>query len=70
MSGWVPCTCEGTWKEKRKNWVVLHRNCNYSYFEFPKGCKHFSDYSLISCTRCLGRFRVKGKYVDDLPNGL
>jgi hypothetical protein len=69
MSGHSPCTCLGTWKEKRRNWIVLDRNCNYSYFEAPKGEKHYSDYSTVSCTKCNGKFRSKANYVSDLENG-
>ena len=70
MSGHNPCTCKGTWKEKRKNWIVLGYKCNYSYFEPPKGCWHPSDYSLVSCTQCTGMFRTKAGYVDNLPMGI
>jgi hypothetical protein len=69
MSGWQPCTCEGTPEEKRKNWVVLHRKHNHSYFESPKGCEHYSDYSLVCCLNCSGMFRTKADYVSDLPDG-
>jgi len=69
MSGHIPCNCKGTWKEKRKNWVVIDRNCNYSYFEYPKGCRHHSDYSLVSCTKCTGLFRTKADYIWRLPDG-
>ena len=67
MSGHNPCTCKGTWEEKRKNWVVTRRNYNNSYFEYPKGQAHYSEYSSISCKKCTGYFRTKAKYVDDLP---
>ena len=68
MSGWSACRCEGTRKEKMKNWVVRERNCNYSYFEYPKGEKHYSDYSLVVCKKCGGMFRTKAKYVESLPD--
>lgn len=69
MSCGNPCTCKGTQKEKRKHWAVIHRNCNYSHFEKPKGQKHYSDYSLIKCMWCLGLFRSKANYVHELPDG-
>ena len=68
MSGWVACECKGTRREKRVNWVVRHRHCNYSYFESPKGGRHYSDYSLVACKKCNGMFRTKAKYVEDLPD--
>lgn len=68
MSAWIPCRCEGSHKEKMKNWRVLHRNCNYSYFEYPKGGRHYSDYSQVVCLNCFGNFRTKSDYVDDLLN--
>lgn len=69
MSAHNPCTCKG--KNRRKKWVVVHRNCNYSYFESPKGGKHYSVYSLVTCKTvgCSGFFRTKAKYVDGLPDG-
>ena len=68
MSAHNPCICKG--KDRRKNWVVIHRNCNYSYFESPKGCRHFSEYSLIMCQTpgCKGFFRTKASYVYGLPD--
>jgi hypothetical protein len=69
MSGWIKCSCEKTQKEKRNNWVVIHRNHNHSYFESPKGAEHYSDYSEVVCTKCSGSFRTKANYVDELPNG-
>ena len=68
MSSWIACSCNGTWEEKRKNWRIIDRNCNYSYFEYPKGQRHYSDYSLVTCLRCTGMFRTKANYVDDLEN--
>lgn len=63
MSAHILCTC-GT----RKNWRVLHRNHNHSYFEQPKGGRHYSDYSEIICLRCPLCFRTKAKYVSDIPD--
>ena len=66
MSGHVPCTCK---PRDRSGWVVVMRNCNFSYFEHPKGCQHHSDYSQVICKKCYGNFRTKAKYVDSLPDG-
>ena len=68
MSGWQPCTCEGTFKEKRKNWYVYRRNYNLSYFESPKGGRHYSEWSSVGCRKCLANFRTKANYVSELPN--
>ncbi len=62
------CQCQGTRKERMKNWVVVDRNCNYSHFETPKAEKHYSDYSLIKCNKCNGYFRTKADYVDSLSD--
>ena len=69
MSGGNPCVCAGSHKDRRKFWIVIHRNCNYSHFEKPKGQKHYSDYSLIKCTRCTGLFRTKASFTYELPDG-
>jgi len=68
MSGGNPCICEGTKEERMKYWRVRYRNCNYSYFEYPKGQKHYSDYSLVVCLRCTGCFRTKANYVHELKD--
>lgn len=68
MRGGEPCSCEGTQKEKRKNWRVIHRNHNHSYFEKPKGQQHYSDYSAIICIKCRGFFRTKSSYVCELKD--
>jgi len=70
MSGWNPCTCEGTREEKMKNWRVMHRNHNHSYFESPKGAQHYSDYSAVVCIAegCMGYFRTKSNYVYGLKD--
>jgi len=68
MSGWSACVCEGTQKEKRKNWRVLHRNHNHSYFQRPQGGRHCSDYSCVVCLKCPGMFRTKANYVDELKD--
>lgn len=60
-----PCTC-GT----RKNWRVMHRLHNHSYFEYPRGQYHASDYSTVICISkgCTGLFRTKAKYVETLKD--
>lgn len=65
MSGHVACTCKD-----RRNWRVIHRNHNHSYFESPKGAEHYSAYSLITCMGegCMGAFRSKAKYVYSIPD--
>jgi len=65
MSVWIPCRCK---PRDRKNWVVRVRNGNYSYFEYPKGAFHPSDYSQVVCKKCGGTWRTKAKYVDELPD--
>lgn len=53
----------------RKNWEVVVRHGNFSYFEYPKGQFHSSDYSTVRCSICPNVcFRTKAKYVDDLPD--
>jgi hypothetical protein len=69
MSGWSKCTCLGTRKERMKNWYVLRRHYNLSYFERPKGQPHFSDYSVVCCRNCTMMVSTKSKYVDSLPDG-
>lgn len=69
MSAWIPCNCEGSRKERMKNWRVRNRNCNYSAFETPKGGWHYSDYSQVVCLKCHASFRTKAKYVSELPDG-
>lgn len=71
MSGWQGCTCEGTRKQKMKNWYVVMRNYNLSHFERPKGCRHYSDYSTVMCKGegCSMVIRTKAGYVKSLPDG-
>ena len=52
-----------------RNWVVVHRYCNYSFFQRPKGEKHDSDYSLVYCKSCTALGRTKAAYVRWLPDG-
>ncbi len=68
MSGHTPCTCAGTRKERMKFWYVSRRNYNLSYFEKPKGCQHYSDYSTVECSRCFMNMRSKAWFVDSLPD--
>lgn len=67
MSAHNPCTCEGTRKERMKNWGITQYRCNHSAFSGY----HYtsSDYSAIRClgAGCLGMWRTKADYVDDLP---
>ncbi len=51
----------------KKDWVVVHRMCNYSAFSGYKWTP--SDYSLVSCPKCRRSWRTKASYVNDLPNG-
>jgi len=69
MSGHNPCTCKGTRKDRMKNWYVPegYRNINYSYFQYPKGQPHDSDYSTVQCSQCLMHIRSKANYVNNLP---
>ena len=62
MSKYVPCTC-GT----RENWVVTMWRHNRSAFNGY----HYtdSDYSQVHCTKYLGVWRTKAKYVETLPKG-
>jgi hypothetical protein len=70
MSGSNPCTCKGSRKEKIKFWYVPKRwyKTNYSYFEKPKGCAHYSEYSTVFCARCNMVMRSKASFVDGLPS--
>jgi len=68
MSGGTACECEGTRKERMKNWVVKHLLHNHSYFgPGPRGSYHPSDYSEVWCKKCNKRWRTKAKYVFSLP---
>lgn len=62
MSTMKTCRCD------RKHYRVLHRNHNHSYFEYPKGQQHFSNYSGIICMRCGWIFRSKAKWVLACPD--
>jgi len=70
MSGGISCHCEERSKPvKLRNWAVLDRKCNRSYFEYPKGDCHVSDYSKVICWECGRVWRTKAKYVDELEDG-
>lgn len=56
----MKCKCE------KPNWVILHYKHNHSYFEYPKGGEHYSDYSTIMCKSCGMVWRTKAKYVENL----
>jgi len=66
MSHGVPCYCKGPRQERMLNWVVVHRNCNYSAFSGY----HYtpSDFSAVMCTKCGARWRTKANYVYELKN--
>ena len=66
MSGSVFCKCKPV---DRKNWIVLVRHGNYSYFESPQGCFHPSDYSELYCRKCGGLWRTKAAYVSEIEDG-
>ena len=52
-----------------KNWIVISRKVNFSYFEFPKGEAHPSNYSNVYCIKCKQIWRTNANYVDNLPDG-
>ena len=62
MSEMKTCDCG------RENYRVLHRNHNHSYFEYPQGGEHYSDYSGIICLKCGWHFRSKAKWVEGCPD--
>lgn len=52
----------------REHWRVTARRCNYSAFNGYRRTP--SDYSHVVCTvaGCMGSWRTKAAYVDDLPD--
>lgn len=68
MSGGPACNCEGPRSERMKNWKVVQRHCNHSYFQYPGGAKHYSDWSSVQCLKCHRFWRTKAKYIDELPD--
>ena len=66
MSVSFGCKCG---KKEKRNWVVVHRNHNHSYFETPQGAAHYSDYSTVYCKKCTALGRTKARYVDELKDG-
>ena len=63
------CKCAERKKPvEKRNWAVVHRKCNYSYFEYPGGQWHSSEYSKVLCLSCSACGRTKAKYVDDLED--
>lgn len=68
MSGWVSCSCKGLRRKRMKNWFVSRRKYNNSYFEYPKGFRHESDYSTVECRKCNMMIRSRGKFVNRLPD--
>ena len=70
MSVSFSCHCKERKKPiEKRNWVVVTRNGNYSYFDSPKGCFHYSEYSEIYCRSCKALGRTKAKYVNQLKDG-
>jgi hypothetical protein len=65
MSGGRSCLCD---LKNKKNWKVLHRNHNHSYFEKPQGQEHYSDYSTVTCLACRMSWRTKSDYVNKLKD--
>lgn len=63
MSGGTACTDR---KNHQSAWVVSVRKANYSAFN--GGRRTPSDYSEVRCPKCLGVWRTKAAYVDELPN--
>ena len=61
------CKCE---IKDKKNWRVVHRNHNHSYFETPKGEEHYSAYSCVRCIKCKAMGQTKAMYVNDLKDDL
>lgn len=63
MSANCPCNCK---PEDRAQWRVRQRKCNHS--AFSGGRYTPSDYSEVTCLRCLGTWRTKAAYADKLPD--
>jgi hypothetical protein len=63
MSVSFGCKCD---VKDRKNWVVFRRHYNNSYFQYPKGQPHYSDYSTVYCLKCRALGRTKADYVVEL----
>lgn len=70
MSVSFSCHCEERKKPvEKRNWIVLTRKGNHSYFEYPKGGFHPSNYSTVYCCSCGSMGRTKAKYVEKLRDG-
>lgn len=72
MSAHNPCTCPGSRKERMRNWVVTSYKARCSAFDGYRMC--YSDYSQVFCggpgehgTGCLGLWRTRSSYADNLP---
>ena len=68
MSESFSCHCE----ERKKpvldrDWVVIHRHCNYSAFNGYH--QQYSKYSEVYCRKCHRIGRTKAKYVSLLKDG-
>jgi len=62
------CHCEERKKPPReRNWVVIHRHCNYSAFNGYHRTP--SDYSLLKCHTCGALGRTKAGYVGLIKDG-
>lgn len=69
MSANVPCTCpkvDMRGSPRLRHWWVLQRRSNHSAFNGY----HYtpSDYSSVQCRVCMGVWRTKAKYVQQLPD--
>lgn len=68
MSGGAFCHCDERHKPVRERaWVVTAHRCNYSAFNGYRRTP--SDYSEVHCPKCLGVWRTKAAYVEELPLG-
>ena len=65
MSSGAFCICKPV---DRAVWRVMHRNHNHSYFEYPKGGEHYSQYSTVRCTKCHSVWHTKAAYVLSLKD--
>jgi len=62
----MACSCPGKQNDKIANWAVHARECNYSAFNGYH--RTMSAYSGVHCESCLGVWRTKAAYVNDLPD--
>ena len=64
MSSSVPCECPGKRDDRMANWEVTKYQYNNSVF--ASGGYETSAYSTVRCTKCLGIWRTKANYVEEL----